>query len=221
MSWRNYFWGRASGRRREAFERVHLTLPGWTENTPTKELRIWRDADGDVLSLASSQEPIPHFDGADTAQVRSWCRGLAQSRDAGLIEVHTLNDSFDFIYKRLDIPAYVYTGMLFVRAKETWLIWTMVAGERGMTGVREAIVTATLISEGKLKPQEYELHWAHDPYESAYSGVDRSALRSLSDDESYDEQFPLHPLSKVRRTLAALPSNVECDSLRTRSGSER
>jgi len=90
-----------------------------------------------------------------------------------------------------------------------------------MTGVREAIVTATLISEGKLKPQEYELHWAHDPYESAYSGVDRSALRSLSDDESYDEQFPLHPLSKVRRTLAALPSNVECDSLRTRSGSER
>jgi hypothetical protein len=35
----------------------------------------------------------------------------------------------------------------------------------------------------------------------------------MSDDESYDEQFPQHPLSKIRRTLAALRRNVAYDSL--------
>jgi hypothetical protein len=39
----------------------------------------------------------------------------------------------------------------------------MVAGESNETGGREAIVTATLFNEGKLKLQDYELRWAQDP----------------------------------------------------------
>jgi hypothetical protein len=34
----------------------------------------------------------------------------------------------------------------------------------------------------------------------------------MSDDESYDDQFPQHPLSKIRRVLAALPDSVQFDS---------
>ena len=78
---------------------------------------------------------------------------------------------------------------------------------------REAVVTANLINEGKLRLEQYELRWAQDPYEPAYYKVDRSVLRFISDDESYDEQFTQHPLSKVRRILAALPSNVEYNFL--------
>lgn len=74
-------------------------------------------------------------------------------------------------------------------------------------------MTANLLNEGKLRIEEYELRWAQDPYEPAYRKVDRSVLRFMSDDESYDEQFTQHPLSKVRRILAALPSNVEYNSL--------
>jgi len=85
----------------------------------------------------------------------------------------------------------------------------MVAGEQGTTGVREAVVTADLMNQGKLTIDGYKKYWCQDPYEPAYRGADRSVLRSMSDDERYDEKFPEHPLSKVRRLLATLPSHVE------------
>jgi hypothetical protein len=109
------------------------------------------------------------------------------------------------IYKRLDMPAFVFTGMLIVApASKTSTVWTIVARERGMTGVREAAITAMLVNEGKLTPESYETSWAQDPYDPTYAGVDRSTLRYLSDDESYDLQFPQHPLTKVRRQLKQL-----------------
>lgn len=192
---------------------VRLTLPDWTQDNPTKEMRVWRDTDGDVLSLANSPEPLTDSDRADEMKVRKWCREIAKDRNGGLIEAHRMDNGIKFIYKRLNMPAYVYTGMLLTRVQEVWLIWTMVSGERGTTGVREAVVTANLMNEGKLNLEEYELRWAQDPYEPTYGGVDRSVLRFMSDDESYDAQFPQHPLSKVRRILLRLPANVEYSSL--------
>lgn len=193
--------------------RMQLRLPGWNEDTPAKDMRIWSDMDGDVLSLAISSEPFPYFDRAEVMEIRKWARELAQGNGGGLIEVCTLNEGVKIIYKRLQMPAYVYSGMLLNRVHEVWLAWTVVASERGATGLREAIVTATLMSEGKLKPEEYEERWGQDPYDPAFrSLVDRSLLRFMSDDESYDQQFPQHPLSKVRRTLATIAKNVDYNS---------
>ena len=81
-----------------------------------------------------------------------------------------------------------------------------------MTGVREAVVASNLMNAGKLTAEDYKRYWAEDPYEAAYRGVDRSVMRFMSDDESYDEQFPQHPLSKVRRVLAMLPNTMQFDS---------
>ena len=45
------------------------------------------------------------------------------------------------------------------------------------------------MGEGKLKLEEYKSRWARDPYEPDYCSVDRTVLRSMSDDESYDHRF--------------------------------
>jgi hypothetical protein len=212
MKWWKHL-GRSSAKpARDVFGCIHLTLPEWTEVTPTKGMRVWRDTDGDVLSLANSPVPLTDSDRTDEMKVRKWCREIAQSSGGGLIEAHRLDIGIQLIYKRLNMPAYVYTGMLITHVRALWLIWTIVAGERGTTGVREAVVTSNLINEGKLKPEEYELRWGQDPYDPAHRSVDRSILRFISDDESYDEQFPQHPLSKVRRVLAALPGKVKYHS---------
>ena len=181
-------------------------------------MRVWHDVDGNLLSLANASDFLGAADVSDDKKVRTWCRELAQSRDGGLIEAYKLDSAIKLIYKRLQMPAYIYTGMFITRVPGGSLVWTVVAGERGTTGVREAVVTATLISEGKLRLEEYELRWSQDPYEPTYHGVDRSVLRFMSDDESYDEQFPQHPLSKIRHTLAALPRNVAYDSLSDGAG---
>ncbi len=80
-------------------------------------------------------------------------------------------------------------------------------------------MTGNLIKAGKLNLDDYERCWSQDPYEPAYQGVDRTVLRFVSDDKSYDDQFPWHPLSKVRRVMADLPDNVRFDSQKASNSS--
>ena len=194
---------------------LRLALPGWHENDTDGDSRIWRDIDGDVLSLTVPAErlSIPHA--SSEMELKRWGRSLAQSRSAGLIEARkvacSLGPTAFVIYKRLQMPAYFYTGMLLVSLERFSLVWTIVAREHGTTGVREAIVTATLMEQGRLTLEEYRRSWAQDPYEPAYAGVDRRVLRFVSDDEVYDEQFPAHPLTKVRHVLAILPGSIRRD----------
>ena len=215
MRWWKWSWRSSGAVPGEPSRWVQLTLPGWSEETPTEDLRVWRDIDGDVISLHISKEAIAP-NGTDPSELRIWCRKHAESRGGGLIETRTISGgigkSVMFIYKRLQMPAYVYTGMLITFARGAWLLWTIVAGEHGTTGVREAVVTSDLINAGKFTIDNYKLYWAQDPYDPAYRGVDRNVLRFISDDDSYDEQFPQHPLSKVRRLLATLADNVQVES---------
>lgn len=187
-------------------------MPGWSEDPPSEGRRMWRNRQNEALVLTIFAHPHPCFESGNESERRSWAREFAQSRDAGLIEIRTGDREFRFIFKQLEMPAYYYTGMLIRCVAGVWPVWTTVACELGTTGEREAVVTATLMNEGKLSVDEYRLHWGQDPYEPGYRGVDRSVLRFMSDDESYDQQFPGHPLSKVRRILATLSNYVEYDT---------
>jgi hypothetical protein len=214
--WRRLFRGELSGALPDELRLVNLTMPGWTEDTPSQGMRVWRNDQGDILTLAASvgSLELPSLD--DIAGLRRWCRKMAEDGGGGLIEVRTgaggQGATLSLIYKRLEMPAYVFTGMLIIPGTEVSRVWTVVSGERGTTGVREAIVTTELMKAGRLTVADYQLSWAQDPYDVNYCGVDRSVLRFMSDDESYDEQFPDHPLSKVRRVLAVLPKSVQIDS---------
>lgn len=189
-----------------------LELPGWDEAASADRSRIWRNPDGDVLSFTPGFCPGVADDLDDLAALRTWCRLMAEEREAGLIEVRVdeseLGGTVAFVYKQLRMPAYLFTGMLFVPAEEVRGTWTVVSGERGTTGVREAVVAGRLFQSGALTVEGYRTSWAQDPYDPAYAGVHRSALRFQSDDEQYDAQFPDHPLTKVRKVLAALPKAV-------------
>jgi hypothetical protein len=73
-------------------------LPGWIEGTLTEGMRVWRDTDGDVLTLAISSEPFRHSDGAGELKIRKWCRGFARSNGGGLIGAYVVNNGIKFIF---------------------------------------------------------------------------------------------------------------------------
>lgn len=204
MTWRSHLWRTSAKAPTEAIGSVRADLPGWSEDTSTEDMRIWRDVDGDVVSLTLSSKPISGLLHKDEAGVRRRSRQLAQDRGGGLIEAFKLDCGIRLIYKRLLMPAYVYTGMNIIHVRGVWVVWTVVAGEHGTTGVREAVVTAMLLEAGELKPEEYAQRWGQDPYDPAYRETYKSILRFMSDDERYDNQFPQHPLSKCRRMLVRL-----------------
>jgi hypothetical protein len=184
------------------------TMSGWTAVEQNQQITVWQDADGDALSFARNATfDFPAL--SDENAVRGRCRALAQNSHSGLVEAAVVQgvdgSAVIFIQKRLDLSAYVYTGMLVMSPNcPPSSVWTVVARERGPTGVREAWVTATLMQAGKLSAETHEKSWAHDPYYPAYAGVDRRVLRFISDGAVYDSQFPHHPLSKVRRELQRL-----------------
>lgn len=193
---------------------VRLSMPGWVEESPEEGLRGWRDAAGDLLTLGTLDaiSTTPFTSSSNPAELGSAARALAEAGGGGLIEAVMVAPPpaaiRRLIYKRLQRPAYVYTGMLTMTGKHSELVWTVVAGEHGTTGVREAVVAGEMISSGGLTLEQYQQSWAQDPYDASYHGVDRSVLRFLSDDPRFDARFPDHPLSKVRRVQAALPGSV-------------
>jgi hypothetical protein len=195
---------------------VRLSMQGWNEEAPSGRLRVWRDGSGAVLTLAILLRPstkLPDF--SDEAALRRFARDAAKSVGAGLIEVRVMtgtpHPSVSWIYKQLRKPAYVFTGMLFIAYDDAYQGWTIMAGETGTTGVREAVVTSELINAGKLTVSEFERSWAQDPYDPSYHGVDPSVLRFMSDDASYDGRFPDHPLSRIRQVLTILPQSIQSD----------
>jgi hypothetical protein len=190
---------------------VHLEMTDWKEDQPHDKMRWWSNPHGDALTLAivGSLMGFPRL--SDEQAWQKWARGLAESRTAGLIEVRASSGKngagMALIYKRLNKPAYAFTGMLIVLKGDASQVWTAVAKECGTTGVREALVTDELLKSG-YTIEDYKSSFAQDPYDPSYLGVERSLLRFVSDDERYDERFPDHPLSRVRQTMAALPNAV-------------
>ena len=72
--------------------------------------------------------------------------------------------------------------------------------ESGITGIRDSIVFEMAIREGKVSPLD-KTGWSADPYDK---GRTHGPLMNLSEAPQYDEMFPLHPLSELRRFVATM-----------------
>jgi hypothetical protein len=187
-----------------------FALDGWSEAPGEGNMRVWRNAFGDALTLhdLGHSLSLPLF--SNKAEIQTFCRELAESLSSGLVELNTVLrqdvGGLAFIYKRFDGPTFVFTGMLGFDNGDGTHFWTVMAGDKGPeAGKREAVVASELLNSGTLTPEQYEREWARDPYDPDYAAVPRMALRCMADDESFDARFPDHPLSRIRRTLAQLP----------------
>lgn len=206
--------------------RAAINSTSWFLDTKTSrpERSTWHDSDGDTitLSLATGMEDTKT---ADVEALRTYCRQVAESQGAGLVEAGVilgqLGPAIQIIYKQLKKPAFTFTSMQITVLPQTSLTWSVIAREKETTGIREAVVTSSMLSQGRLTPEMYEESWACEPYQPLYRGVDRSTLRYLSDDASYDAQFPTHPLSKVRQVLRELTRESDVTEVAPHSDDHR
>ncbi|MCL1468486.1 hypothetical protein [Argonema galeatum] len=76
--------------------------------------------------------------------------------------------------------------------------------EYGMTGIRDTLVYTQVMKE--IDPDDPYKGWFEDPYDRTRKDA---MMRNQSEDESYDNQFPDHPLSRARRYLAEIETSVE------------
>jgi len=92
---------------------VRLSLAGWSEEERQEGTRVWRDRDGDVLILVVLDSPFAGLDFSTEVELQNSARQLAQQLGGGLIEVGEVaprpRSIVILIYKRLQLPAYVYS----------------------------------------------------------------------------------------------------------------
>jgi hypothetical protein len=167
---------------------------------------------GEADEVAMSEGPA--FAGPDVSDVpgvRGYCRRIAESHNAGLVEAGVVTTregrAIQMIYKQRRGSGFSFTGTQQLPLAGSTRTWSVTCAEGSTTGVREAVITSLLMGQGRLTVESYRTSWARDPYDSAYQGPDRSTLRYISDGEEYDAIFPAHPLSRVRRVLRRLAAS--------------
>jgi len=203
-------------------ERITFNASGWHEHEQerAKGWFVWGNA-GDILSLAVVPSPWETF---KPMEREYWLQDARQmARPGGIVSVDprvsASRPAIEIIYKRTEGMGYRYTGMLVVEFSGYWCQVTGVFAERGVTGLREARLTARLLESGQLKVRKhpfyrriftrssgYVLGWFVDPYDAKYRGV---VLRSVADSEEYDAQFPDHPLTRLRSTLKTVRDSLQ------------
>ncbi|MFC9244697.1 hypothetical protein ACFT7S_11895 [Streptomyces sp. NPDC057136] len=167
----------------------------------------WMNDDGDVLSLHFFGLPPDLAAGLDDGPtLRSTLTHYTAQAGGGLIEaaVKKLGD-LPALRQILKLPlpgapsGQVFIGSFTVPRATCSTVVKIQAPERGMTGMREAVVLA------KVGPDRY---FRPHPYAPDVQG---GLPFHAGDHAQWDAEFPDHPLSRVRRTLDALAEVVTAD----------
>src|SRR5271166_5565897 len=124
---------------------------GWKEEERLPTFVVWRHQLDDVLSAALIQDPVDNPPVYNQEALRSYCRNLAARSGAGIVSVDIVEiggaQALQLIYKREQLPTYIYTGMLVITLGRVEFVLRAVYGEHGTTGVREAFITSQLLKE--------------------------------------------------------------------------
>src|SRR6185437_12288268 len=152
-------------------------------------------------------------------KIRFVYRNLANQSGAGLIsaEVNKVGgfDCIETIFKMLQPNrGVVYIGSLTFLFAEFSYVVKVQCIELGFTGVREAFVMDKLIKDKKNVDDAGKIKgWERDPYDAEGT---YPFMPNLAESQEYDNVFPMHALSRVRRVLNQVCRTVSFDEeLRT------
>lgn len=96
-----------------------------------------------------------------------------------------------------------YYGTIIVPFKSCHITISLRCRESGTIGMRQTLIFAERTAHGRPTTA-----WQRDPYDASLKA---SSMRDLSEDERYDEQFPDHPLSRVRKYLYFIQRSFSYD----------
>jgi len=183
---------------------------GFRREAKGDDLRIWRSDYGDGLGLYYFAKPpnIPvPLDQVD--ELRSSIRGMVTGGamiELDVVDVDGVSSIRQIVKKPQQPTGMTYVGSFTFPFRDRSLVLKIQCEERGMTGMREAVVLDQLLGNGSVTVNDGKVEgWSADPYDAS---IELPLMRNLAEDPSYDAQFPDHPLSRARRALAQLQGSL-------------
>jgi hypothetical protein len=176
-------------------------------------VRVWYAPSGDGIGLYYFPiKPDIPTDINSLTSVRSVYGKQIAAANAAVISIDTLDidqcKSIKLIIKVPQEPSgVVYLGSLTLPFKDFSFVIKMQCSERGLTGMREAIIMDELLKKGEVKADSSGKisGWLQEPYNS---NISSTSIMNKAELDEYDFRFPEHPLSILRHTLRQVESSI-------------
>lgn len=187
----------------------------WTLQQEDERIALYRNALGDVLTI-NYFAAVPDIEAPidDLDALRAFYRRMTEANGLAMVETElaqlTTLCSVRTLFKvrMYQSRGFAFIGSFTLPLADRSYVIKVESVEQGVTGVREAAIMV-LVGPPAIDEVTGELiGWAQDPYDPSHRA---EFMRNQADDPKFDAQFPDHPLSKVRRYLAELESNVRVD----------
>lgn len=196
-------------------DRITLDETGWNLREENSEIKVWDNNAGDILSINffNKQPDIP-VSLSQITDLRNFYRKMVVEAGAGIIKVDSIDlrnlAAVECIFKIPMQPAgMIYVGSFTIPFRDKSYVVKLQCPERGVTGMRDTTVFASFATFGEDEEDFNPFKgWAKDPYDET---VTTGALMNLSEDEKYDEKFPEHPLSRLRKYLRQIKETISFD----------
>lgn len=188
------------------FDLIELPLESWTIVHADQHRRQFvRDLYGDEFSsrmiVTHQDEPLDGVDLNDLEGIRKLVQNIATQAKQIVVSAEVINaaglPSLWYILKQSQAPSgMAYSGSLVLPLRSQFFTIQLMCLETGITGIRESIVVDKLLEQGVSFKDLADTNSYCD---------EGTALAQYSADASiYDERFPQHPLSRVRRYIAEI-----------------
>jgi len=188
---------------------ISFATSGWRLVERGETMRRWQDDAGDALSLHFFARPpdlaasLGRLDA-----IRAGYRASIAEAGGGIVEIEGGRldgvPALRTILKFRQTPTGIsYVGGWTIPRADCSFAVVVTCGERGMTGLRDTAVSVKL--QLPRNPDDPFRDWFRDPYDAS---VRSGALRNRSDDPEWDDDFPDHPLSRVRASLRSIEGSI-------------
>ena len=195
-----------------------ISIPdfGWTKTKSDKAIIQWINPEQTIaisINFFELQPDIPTIKNIET--LRKFYRHSISNVNGGLIEVElSQKDKLPFIRTIFKLQpgqsGMIYLASLTLPFEACSFVLKVQAAEVGPTGMREAVVADRLISTNVISIDENGYsNWFCDPYDNAFQG---GVLMNKSEQDDYDVEFPIHPLTQVRQLLKQIESGLQWKS---------
>ena len=197
---------------------VRLDTTGWDARQPREDRLAWNLPEGGTIGLFIFTMPpqIPRVE--SVAEMRRLEREALNAEGTGLVEYYVEQlacgaRALRSITKAASDPGIplersglTYTGWITVPFERLSIVVKAQAREIGPTGVRESMVLNRALQEQRVTIVDAENVEGWVPLPADGLGP---LDASLADLPGFDEEFPGHPLTKVRAALARVEETLK------------
>lgn len=196
------------GRKKTQLADLQLDITGWELHHRHNTSVAWYTEEKNAVRIQLHAPVIWPFAMNDIAAATQYWQQETAKIDGALLTLQSLEiqgvPALQGIFKyRNPTPGSLgmyYVAIIWIPVNQGLFQLNVEAVEQGDTGIREALVFNMQLQQGEVLQDEPELIVSA---EELFAKMRESTLRCLpSDDSQYDEMFPDHPLSQVRRTVA-------------------